>query len=72
MLDLSSSIAELTFVAEWWANVDIKFYGDAEDYKKIGKESALVVPNHRGDIDWLTGYIIGERGGYLGVRIFIN
>lgn len=56
----------LTFLGEWWGQMDIKFYGKKEDYEKIGKEHALVLPNHRSDIDWLIGWIICERTGILG------
>ena len=58
---------ELTFAGEWWADIDITFYGKQEDYEKIGNESAMLMPNHRSDIDWLVGYIIAERKGILGV-----
>eukprot|EP00794_Sanderia_malayensis_P000345 gene345-978_t len=59
-------VSELSFIGEWWANIDIKYYGDAEVFKEIGKESVLTIPNHRGDLDWLIGYILCERAGYLG------
>ena len=59
----------MTFAGEWWADIDITFYGKAEDYAKIGNESAILMPNHRSDIDWLVGYIIAERKGILGVGI---
>ncbi|KAL6622747.1 hypothetical protein ACP70R_032626 [Stipagrostis hirtigluma subsp. patula] len=32
----------------------------------IGKEHALVISNHRGDIDWIIGWILAERSGCLG------
>ena len=58
---------EVTFVSDWWANVDVTFYGKKEDYEKIGTESAMLMPNHRSDIDWLVGYMIADRNGILGV-----
>ena len=51
-----------------WGFVDITFYGKKDDYEKIGKESAIIMANHRSDIDWLLGWIVAERGGILGVR----
>jgi len=59
-------LAEVTFVSDWWANVDVTFYGKKEDYEKIGTESAMLMPNHRSDIDWLVGYMIADRNGILG------
>ncbi|KAL6842168.1 hypothetical protein ACP4OV_028147 [Aristida adscensionis] len=32
----------------------------------IGKEHALVISNHRGDIDWIIGWILAQRSGCLG------
>ncbi|XP_028413146.1 1-acyl-sn-glycerol-3-phosphate acyltransferase delta-like [Dendronephthya gigantea] len=58
--------AMLTFAGEWWGKLDLKFYGKKEDYDKLGKEHALVLPNHRSDIDWMIGWIICERTGILG------
>ena len=57
----------ITFAGEWWGKLDIKFYGKKEDYEFIGKEHALVLPNHLSDIDWMVGWIICERTGILGV-----
>lgn len=50
----------LTFVGEWWGQLDIKFYGKKEDYELIGK-----------DIDWMVGWILCERTGILGVMKYI-
>lgn len=57
----------LTVLGEWWGHLEIKFYGKKEDYEKIGKEHAIVLPNHRSDIDWLIGLILGERTSMSGV-----
>jgi lysophosphatidic acid acyltransferase/lysophosphatidylinositol acyltransferase len=62
----------LTFLGEWWGKLDIKFYGKKEDYELVGKEHALVLPNHRSDIDWMIGWIICERTGILGVSILVS
>ncbi|RRT78702.1 hypothetical protein B296_00015539 [Ensete ventricosum] len=32
----------------------------------VGKEHAIVVPNHRSDIDWLAGCVIAQRSDCLG------
>ena len=47
--------------------MDIKLYGRKEDFDKIGKENAIIVANHRSDIDWLIGWVMAERAGVLGV-----
>ena len=48
--------------------MDIKLYGRKEDFDKIGKENAIIVANHRSDIDWLIGWVMAERAGVLGVN----
>ncbi|CAH3017601.1 unnamed protein product [Porites evermanni] len=56
---------QLTFLAEWWSGLDIKLYGTKEDFDKLGKESAIIVCNHRSDVDWLIGYTLADRAGVL-------
>ncbi|XVE75650.1 hypothetical protein DITRI_Ditri12bG0110100 [Diplodiscus trichospermus] len=35
----------------------------------MGKEHALVMANHRSDIDWLVGWVLAQRSGCLGSSI---
>ena len=42
---------------------------EGEDLSKIGKEHAIVVMNHKYDIDWLMGWIMADRHGVLGVNL---
>lgn len=63
-------LSELTFLAEWWSGLDIKLYGTKEDFDKLGKESAIIVSNHRSDVDWLIGYTLADRAGVLAVRTY--
>ncbi len=56
----------LTFAGEWWGKLDIKFYGKKEDYEMIGKEHALVLPNHHSDIDWMIDGSFVKELQYLG------
>jgi len=47
------------------------FYVDKEDYNKyFGKEHALLILNHKYEIDWLTAWGIHDRMGILGVSFF--
>ncbi|XP_031554341.1 1-acyl-sn-glycerol-3-phosphate acyltransferase delta-like [Actinia tenebrosa] len=57
---------QLTFLAEWWGGVNIKLYGNKEDYDKLGSESGICLANHRSDVDWLIGWIMADRAGILG------
>ncbi len=62
----------MPWTLESWAEYDIKVYGDhthdnAAAYKAMGTEHALAVLNHRGDLDWMIGWVLINRMGMLGV-----
>ncbi|XP_023525794.1 1-acyl-sn-glycerol-3-phosphate acyltransferase 2-like [Cucurbita pepo subsp. pepo] len=62
---------ELVWIVDWWAGVKIKVYTDCETLKLMGEEHALVVSNHRSDIDWLVGWILAQRSGCLGSTLAV-
>ncbi|KAJ6921917.1 1-acyl-sn-glycerol-3-phosphate acyltransferase 2 [Populus alba x Populus x berolinensis] len=37
----------------------------------MGKEHALVICNHRSDIDWLVGWVLAQRSGCLGSALAV-
>ncbi|KAH0687996.1 hypothetical protein KY290_019666 [Solanum tuberosum] len=62
---------ELVWIVDWWAGVKIKVYADPETFNLMGKEHALVIANHRSDIDWLVGWILAQRSGCLGSSLAV-
>ena len=40
---------------------------DEEDFKHIGHEHALVIMNHKYDVDWLMTWMVAQQKGLLGV-----
>ena len=63
----------MPWTLESWAEYDIRVFTDPTHdaeatYKCINTEHALVVLNHRGDLDWMIGWVIIDRMGMLGVR----
>ncbi|KAG8367914.1 hypothetical protein BUALT_Bualt16G0122300 [Buddleja alternifolia] len=62
---------ELVWLIDWWAGVKIELYSDSEAFKLMGKEHALVICNHRSDIDWLVGWVIAQRSGCLGSSLAV-
>lgn len=58
--------SELVWLMDWWAGVQIRAYMDLETWKHMGKEHALLISNHRSDIDWLVGWVLAQRVGCLG------
>nr|AZM65197.1 lysophospholipid acyltransferase 6 [Vitellaria paradoxa] len=62
---------ELIWVVDWWAGVEIKLFTDPETFRLMGKEHALVISNHRSDIDWLVGWVLAQRSGCLGSALAV-
>ncbi|XP_052173225.1 1-acyl-sn-glycerol-3-phosphate acyltransferase 2 [Diospyros lotus] len=62
---------ELVWLVDWWAGVQIKLFTDSETYQLMGKEHALVISNHRSDIDWLVGWVLAQRSGCLGSTLAV-
>ncbi|KAL9409268.1 hypothetical protein AB3S75_047619 [Citrus x aurantiifolia] len=62
---------ELVWIVDWWAGVKIKIFVDRETYRLMGKEHALVVSNHKSDIDWLVGWVLAQRSGCLGSTLAV-
>jgi len=52
-------------IAQWWSKSDFYLYIKDEDLKQLGKENAIVVLNHKYDIDWLLGWILCQRVNLL-------
>ncbi|KAI3409345.1 1-acylglycerol-3-phosphate O-acyltransferase [Psidium guajava] len=44
---------------------------DSQTFGMMGKEHALLICNHRSDIDWLVGWVIAQRAGCLGSALAI-
>ncbi|KAL6643961.1 hypothetical protein ACP70R_018727 [Stipagrostis hirtigluma subsp. patula] len=62
---------QLVWLVDWWAGVKVQLHADPETYKLMGKEHALIISNHRSDIDWLIGWILAQRSGCLGSTLAI-
>ncbi|XP_057745191.1 1-acyl-sn-glycerol-3-phosphate acyltransferase 2-like [Arachis stenosperma] len=62
---------ELVWLFDWWAGVKLQIFTDQEIINKMGKEHALVICNHRSDIDWLVGWILAQRWGCLGSALAV-
>ncbi|XP_019155648.1 PREDICTED: 1-acyl-sn-glycerol-3-phosphate acyltransferase PLS1-like [Ipomoea nil] len=57
---------QFVWLFHWWANIKVKLYIDPETYELLGKENAVVISNHRSDIDWLVKLILAQRAGCSG------
>lgn len=52
---------------EWWSGTECTIYTDPRSCPHYGKENAIVVLNHKFEIDFLCGWSLAERLGILGV-----
>ncbi|KAJ6832021.1 1-acyl-sn-glycerol-3-phosphate acyltransferase PLS1 [Iris pallida] len=62
---------QLVWLVDWWAGVEIQLFADSETFHSMGKEHALVISNHKSDIDWLVGWILAQRSGCLGSTLAV-
>ncbi|KAG6414112.1 hypothetical protein SASPL_126830 [Salvia splendens] len=62
---------ELVWLVDWWAGVKIELYTDSETFNLMGKEHALLICNHKSDIDWLVGWVLAQRAGCLGSSLAV-
>lgn len=51
---------QLIWLIDWWACIKVNLYADADTLQLLGKEHALVLSNHRSDIDWLIGWVMAQ------------
>ncbi|KAI4539098.1 hypothetical protein MG293_010490 [Ovis ammon polii] len=58
--------SQLVMLLEWWSGTECVIYTDPRAYPKYGKENAIVVLNHKFEIDFLCGWSLAERFGVLG------
>uniref|UniRef100_A0A8D1AE52 1-acylglycerol-3-phosphate O-acyltransferase n=1 Tax=Sus scrofa TaxID=9823 RepID=A0A8D1AE52_PIG len=59
--------SQLVMLLEWWSGTECVIHTDPRAYPKYGKENAIVVLNHKFEIDFLCGWSLAERFGVLGV-----
>ncbi|XP_043693108.1 1-acyl-sn-glycerol-3-phosphate acyltransferase 2-like isoform X2 [Telopea speciosissima] len=62
---------ELVWLIDWWAGVKVQLFTDTETFRLMGKEHALLISNHRSDIDWLVGWVLAQRSGCLGSTLAV-
>ncbi|CAL9126536.1 unnamed protein product [Musa textilis] len=62
---------QVIWLVDWWAGVKVKLFADSKTYALMGKEHALVISNHKSDIDWLVGWILSQRSGCLGSTLAV-
>lgn len=62
---------ELVWLFDWWAGIKVELYTDSKTLELMGKEHALLICNHRSDIDWLVGWVLAQRSSCLGSALAV-
>ncbi|CAN1348929.1 1-acyl-sn-glycerol-3-phosphate acyltransferase 2 [Linum perenne] len=62
---------ELVWIVDWWAGVKAVYFVLLTLWYFSGKEHALVLSNHKSDIDWLVGWVLAQRSGCLGSALAV-
>nr|ALM22869.1 microsomal lysophosphatidic acid acyltransferase 2a [Cuphea avigera var. pulcherrima] len=57
---------EFLWLFHWWAGAKLKLFTDPETFRLMGKEHALVIINHKIELDWMVGWVLGQHLGCLG------
>ncbi|KAJ0657331.1 putative 1-acylglycerol-3-phosphate O-acyltransferase [Helianthus annuus] len=55
---------EVVWLFDWWAHIKVDLYIDSETLELMGKEHALLICNHKSDIDWLIGWVLAQVIGW--------
>lgn len=58
--------AQLLFLIEWWAPAKLEIYCEPDVLERFASEHAVILMNHHYELDWLYGWMVGDRSGLLG------
>jgi len=65
--------SQLLVLADWWSGSNVTFYCNEDLLKNMGQENAIILMNHHYELDWLYGWMVGDRSGILGnCRVYIK
>jgi len=53
-------------LAQWWSNLHVNSYATPETFHLLGKEPAINLMNHRGELDWIVSWIMCDYAEILG------
>jgi len=64
---------QLLFIADWWSGSKVTYYCQDEVLDGLGQEHAVILMNHHYELDWLYGWMVGDRAGILGnCRVYVK
>ncbi|MEM7192769.1 MAG: 1-acyl-sn-glycerol-3-phosphate acyltransferase [Pseudomonadota bacterium] len=57
---------QLLFLGDWWSGSELRVFAPPEFEAAAGSEHALLVMNHHVEVDFLIGFMFGDRYSILG------
>jgi len=64
---------QLVFLADWWSKSTVTYYCEKDVLEGLGEEHAVILMNHHYELDWLYGWMVGDRAGILGnCRVYVK
>lgn len=60
-----SVLSQFAWICYDWSGIKVRMFGTAEAYEKLGKEFALMTLSHRGDLDWVAGYVVSTQFDFI-------
>jgi len=64
---------QLLFLADWWSKSTVTYYCEKDVFEGLGNEHAIILMNHHYELDWLYGWMVGDRAGILGnCRVYVK
>ena len=62
---------EIVWICHDWAGINVRLFGSKETFANVGKEFSLFTLSHRGDMDWVAGYVVGAQFNFLHVSGYL-
>lgn len=65
--------AQLLFLADWWGASTLNIFCAPEVFTELSNEHAVILMNHHYELDWLYGWMVGDRAQLLGnCRVYVK
>jgi len=57
---------QLLFLIDWWGQATLNIHCEPDLLDRFATEHAVILMNHHYELDWLYGWMVGDRSGVLG------
>lgn len=65
-----SIVREVVVVmSQWWSDIKVNLYARPDVIDKLGKEKAVLVMNHKFQLDWIATWLMARNFGSLQVKL---